>query len=216
MGIGCKHTMRRSYQKFRLQRNLQSISAPGGSHPFPHLWFTELHAPLSIITLPPCPWQDELQAEEKKKWTKKGEMTAPLPPPRRPHNQITGQTVGQGDFCPLPGLLCLAGGPPPAVPVAAFLKRQKPTGGAIPELISTDLKFRPKHVLFESDTCWPPNLSTFYSLKARFCYLVQLSLHQESSVSLRVAFELLLVFSELMCSLSLFSWGILYYWSTHI
>ena len=36
-------------------------------------------------------------------------------------------------------------------------------------------------------------------------YLVQLSLHQESSVSLRVAFELLLVFSELMCSLSLFS-----------
>lgn len=155
---------------------------------------------------------DRMSCKLKKKRTKKGGMTPP-PPPR---HQITGQTVGQGDFCPLPGLLCLAGGPPHAVPLAAFLKRQKPTGGAVPELISTDLKFQPKHVLFESDTCWPPNLSTFYSLKARFCYLVQLFLHQESSVSLRVAFELLLVFSELMCSLSLFSWGILYYWSTHI
>lgn len=202
MGIGCKHTMRKSYQKFRFQRNLQSISAPGGSYPFPRLWFTEVHAPPSVITLPPCPWQDELQAEEKKKWTKKGEMTAPPPPPQSDYRSD----------CRLGTLLSTSWAiVPPAVHLAAFLKRQEPTGGAVPEVISTDLKFRPKDILFESDTCWPPNLLRVYSSKARFCYLVQLPLHQESSVSLWVAFELLLVFSELMCSLSLFSWGILYY-----
>ena len=198
--------MRRSHQKLRFQRNLQSTSGPGGSHPFPRRWFTELQAPPSVITLPPWPWWDELQAGEKKKGTKKGEMTPP-PPPR---SQITDQTVGQGDFFHFLGY-CASWGPPPAVHLVPFLKRQEPTGGAVPEVISTDLKFLPKDVLFEFDTCSPPNLLKVYSSKARFCYLVQLPLHQESSVSLWVAFELLLVFSELTCSLSLFFWGILYY-----
>ena len=146
-------------------------------------------------------------------WRKKELRKVEWPPP--PPSDYRSD-CRPGRLLPTSWAIVPRGGPPHAVPLAAFLKRQKPTGGAVPELISTDLKFQPKHVLFESDTCWPPNLSTFYSLKARFCYLVQLSLHQESSVSLRVAFELLLVFSELMCSLSLFSWGILYYWSTHI
>lgn len=204
MGIGCKHTMRKSYLKFRFQRNLQSISAPGGSYPFPRLWFTNC---MLLLQSSPChPVPDRMSCKLKKKRNELRKVKWPPPPPPRPYNQITDQTVGPGILLSTSWAIV-----PPAVHLAAFLKRQEPTGRAIPEVISTDLKFRPKDVLFESDTCWPPNLLRVYSSRARFCYLVQLPLHQESSVSLWVAFELLLVFSELMCSLSLFSWEILYY-----
>lgn len=90
--------------------------------------------------------------------------------------------AGETSVC-FPCYCALRGGPPPVVHLVALWERQGPTRGAVPEVVSTDLKFQPKDILFEFDTYWPPNLLSIYSPRARFYYLVQSPLCREPFLS---------------------------------